>query len=549
MPRTILILSSTPRETAPPRVTEEVREIEEAIRRSRYRDQYEVIVRLGLRAHDLHRALLEHRPAIVHVAGHACTEQGVILADQRGDSLLASNASLVEMLSHLEHGTECVLLDTCNSREEIDEISRHIPFVIGMNASLDDHAAVSFATAFYDSLANGESIASAYELACSAVSVHDSLEGRIAAYSSIQVEATARGHAQASCEERRRPSPGSPHQHDDWSTMTFAPSIQASEDRHVAAAAFLDALREAVSFDTLVDDIGFCDVPGSAPVNAAPPHLIGNYRLLRCLGAGGMGMVYEAIHNEIGKRVAVKILREERALEWRHVQRFINEARAASQIQHPGIIDVHDAGLFGRNWCLVMELLEGRDLGEILKDDARPFSESAALHVIRQVASALAAAHAKGIIHRDIKPGNIFLVRDPRGTSGARVKLLDFGIAKLIELGGAELTESGIIMGTPRYMSPEQCRGTDEVDQRSDLYSLGIVLFEMLCGCHPFPGRSSAGYIAAHLTEPVPPVQRFAPRVSASTAAIVADLLVKSPNARIASARVLLDRLNESLPE
>jgi hypothetical protein len=172
MPRTILILSSTPRDMAPLRVHEEVREIEDAVRRARYRDEYQVVVHLGLRARDIHRALLDHRPAIVHFSGHGHGEAGVVLEDDSGDSLIVSSSHLAHILSLFAHEIECVLLNACHSEAQIEAIAQHIPFVIGMNQALHDRAAATFAGAFYEALANGNSVPFAHELACSAVSVN-----------------------------------------------------------------------------------------------------------------------------------------------------------------------------------------------------------------------------------------------------------------------------------------------------------------------------------------------------------------------------------------
>lgn len=180
MPRTILILSSTPRDMKPLRANTETREIEDAIRRARDRDEYQVVVRAGIRARDVHRMLLEHRPAIVHFSGHGRGAQGLVLEDDDGDSLPVSGADLARMLGHFRDGIECVLINSCWSDAQVEEIAKHIPFVIGMNQALDDRAAISFATAFYESLANGESIPSAYEVACSAVSLDGLAVDRVA---------------------------------------------------------------------------------------------------------------------------------------------------------------------------------------------------------------------------------------------------------------------------------------------------------------------------------------------------------------------------------
>lgn len=180
MPRTILILSSTPRDLAPLRVHEEVREIEDAIRRARRRDEYQVVVRLGIRARDVHRVLLEHRPAIVHFSGHGRGAQGLMLEDDHGDSLPVSSADLARMLGHFRDDIACVVINSCHSEAQVHEIAERIPFVIGMERALDDRAAISFAMAFYECVANGESIPSAFEVACSAVSLDGLALDRVA---------------------------------------------------------------------------------------------------------------------------------------------------------------------------------------------------------------------------------------------------------------------------------------------------------------------------------------------------------------------------------
>jgi hypothetical protein len=196
MARTILILSSTPRDMAPLRVHEEVREIEDAVRRARRRDEYQVVVRLGVRARDVHRALLEHRPAIVHFAGHGRGELGVVLEDDSGDALVVSGSDLAHVLGLFAHEIECVLLNACHSEAQIDSIARHIRYVIGMYQGLHDRAAVTFAGAFYEALASGESVPFAYELACGAVSVNGLGVDQVAALAS----------AARPDEEARRPS-------------------------------------------------------------------------------------------------------------------------------------------------------------------------------------------------------------------------------------------------------------------------------------------------------------------------------------------------------
>jgi len=226
--------------------------------------------------------------------------------------------------------------------------------------------------------------------------------------------------------------------------------------------------------------------------------VVAGYRIVRLLGFGGMGAVYEAVHPIIGKRAAVKVIQAHAASSKSGIDRFVQEARLVNQIRHPNIVDVFgfDALPDGRP-VLVMELLEGDTLANVIARRGRlPPSEVIAL--ILPVLGALAAAHDAGVIHRDLKPENLFVVRS--GDGRLTTKVLDFGIAKLIDAPpGSGLTSmTGGQLGTPKYMSPEQCRG-QSIDGRSDLYAIGLILFEMLAGRGPFIGGSPAEYLGQHL--------------------------------------------------
>ncbi len=217
--------------------------------------------------------------------------------------------------------------------------------------------------------------------------------------------------------------------------------------------------------------------------------------------------MYLAEHKLIGRKVAVKVLLPELCHNEELVNRFFNEARSTATIRHPGLVEVLDFGyLPDGSAYLVMEFLEGETLARLMAREG--VLELPMLWAIgRQIASAVHAAHKHGIVHRDIKPDNVFLVPDPEQPRGLRVKVLDFGIAKLtgdgIPASGAK-TRTGAVMGTPTYMSPEQCRGAGEVDLRSDVYSLGCVLYEMACGQAPFVKEGLGELIAAHITESPP---------------------------------------------
>ena len=231
---------------------------------------------------------------------------------------------------------------------------------------------------------------------------------------------------------------------------------------------------------------------------------LGNYRLVAQLGSGSTGVVFLAEHQRIARRVAIKLLAPEFIRDQRALQRFFNEARATSLTRHPGIVDVFDCDVdaTGRAY-IVMEHLEGETLTERLRR-AGKLHWSAACLIARRVADALAAVHDKGIVHRDLKPENLFLVGNGRDPTAA-VKVLDFGVAKLMTADAvARLTMRGMLLGTPEYMSPEQCAGAEVVDHRADIYALGCILFEMLTGQLPFVTSSVRELVFAHRFRPAP---------------------------------------------
>jgi serine/threonine protein kinase len=252
-----------------------------------------------------------------------------------------------------------------------------------------------------------------------------------------------------------------------------------------------------------------------------------------------MGTVYLALHPIMGRKAAVKVLKPELARDESLVTRFFNEARAANAIRHPNIIDIIDVGLLPEDNVpyMLMEFLEGESLAARL-ERTRPLSVPVAVEVAYQTASALAAAHSKGIVHRDLKPDNLFLVPDEMIEGGERVKVLDFGIAKLRDdmRGSSMKTRTGAIMGTAAYMSPEQCQGLIErIDQRTDVYALGIILYEMLCGAPPFISEGFGDIIIMHvMREPEAPQIRN-PLIPDSVAAAMLCALAKNPENRFQS--------------
>ncbi len=264
---------------------------------------------------------------------------------------------------------------------------------------------------------------------------------------------------------------------------------------------------------------------------------VGSYRIVGQIGVGGMGAVYRAEHTLIGRQAAVKLLHPEMTANRDIVGRFFNEAKATTTIKHPGIVEIFDFGYMPSGHAyIVMELLDGQPLTQRMHERRRvPEGEAAML--MRDVCSALAAAHAKGIVHRDLKPDNIFVI--PDAEHGERTKILDFGIAKLTDIGLAgNATKTGSVLGTPTYMSPEQCRGSGDVDHRADLYSIGCILYELVAGRPPFDNRGAGELIGSHLfVDPEPPSRHVS--ISPQLEGLIMALLAKQPEQRVQSAREL----------
>ncbi len=259
---------------------------------------------------------------------------------------------------------------------------------------------------------------------------------------------------------------------------------------------------------------------------------LGSYTIVEHIGAGGMGEVYLATHRRIERKAAIKLLLPALSRDADIVNRFFDEARATSLITHPGIVQIYDCDVFEDRAYIVMEYLEGANLSTVLARNGA-FDIGTAVWVAANIAGALAAAHAKRIVHRDLKPENVFLAHDPLRPGATVVKILDFGIAKLSDrTGPASHTRTGSILGTPLYMSPEQCRGITNIDHRADIYALGGILFELLTGRPPFVKEAPGDLLVAHVSEAPPLPSSLTPAVPPELDRLVTRMLAKSPGDR-----------------
>jgi serine/threonine protein kinase len=271
------------------------------------------------------------------------------------------------------------------------------------------------------------------------------------------------------------------------------------------------------------------------------PKSVGTYRILRKIGEGGMGDVYEGFDDRIQRHAAIKLLHPQYATNARMVERLHSEATAVNIIRHPSVVQIDDFGrLKDGTTYLVMEYLEGETLADRLQMRATPMSEAEVLPIAAQLASALDAAHQHGIVHRDIKPGNVMLIPDEAVLDGERVKLLDFGIAKLAEgLFAQQPTQAGTIMGSPSYLAPEQCRGERDIDGKADVYALGVLLYHLFASRPPFVGSTPMDLISKHLVELPPPLAALAPGLSKSIVELVHRMLRKEKEQRPTMSAVL----------
>ncbi|MGH7279941.1 MAG: protein kinase domain-containing protein [Polyangiaceae bacterium] len=330
-----------------------------------------------------------------------------------------------------------------------------------------------------------------------------------------------------------------------YATGASAPADRSAIESHMAECADCRVIVSMLAKDSTADPFADTALATEAPLKHE--FLEGEifedkYRVERLIGAGGMGLVVEATHLGLERRVAIKFMQRETRDEPQAAVRFLREARACANLSSEHVVRVFDNGISSKGEpYLVMELLRGEDLSQLLKREKRISSSQASAWVL-EACDAIAEAHRLGVVHRDLKPANLFLAEQKPGER--KIKVLDFGVSKLVgEDSIGALTSRSTLVGSPRYMSPEQTQSSARTDARTDIWALGVVLYELVSGTTPFDANNPVGLAAAILTQDVPSLRSRAPEAPASFERIVMRCLQKDPKDRYPSIEALADAL------
>lgn len=467
----ILFLAASPGATARAQLDREVRRIEEKLRAAKYRDSIELTLRWAVRPDDLQQALLEVEPHIVHFSGQGTQTEEILFEGDDGLAKPVSKAALAGLFGVLKDNVRVVVLNACHSRSQAEAITEHIDCAIGMQRGVDDEAAIAFSAAFYQALAFGRSLQEAFELGRNQVKLDGFTDAHAAAELLLRSGVRARQItlvrptepppplSQRDIPSRRRsarPEPSYP----DSTTRALSEQLEAARTRR-------EALRE-LRADTVEVDREILDMRRQlregGRLRAGDALGDGRYRLLREVGRGGFGVVWEAHDGERLKRVAIKVLHPNIAGDLIRFERFFRGARAMAGLEHEAVVRVLDQqGEDGGFHYFVMEFIDGDDLRRAVL--AKRLPPKKVVPVILRVGEALALAHSKGLIHRDVKPANILL------DASDMPRLTDFDLVAAPDTTGG--TKTGAI-GTILYTAPESTDRPQDADARADVYSLAM---------------------------------------------------------------------------
>lgn len=444
MKRRILILSANPKNSSRLRLDEEVREIDEGLARARKRDQFELEQKWATRPRDMRRAILDFNPHIVHFSGHGAGEEGLMLENDIGNAQSVTGKALASLFELFSKEIECVLLNACYSEAQATELSKYIPYVIGMSQEIGDKAALEFAVGFYDALGAGRTIEFAFKLGCNAIQMSDIPEYLIPTlYTNKVLEQTSNNFSRTISEQIKK------------------------ENEQLKRLQISGCSKEEI--EIVKNNIKKLERKrGKNPELERGFLLSGRYELLEVIDTGGFATVWKAYDEGENSQgvVAIKVLHEHYAKDISQRSYFFRSARTMSELKHPNIVRIIDPEVeYGKYYYFVMEFIYGRNLEQAVLDKDAPLPDHVfAEKILKDIGSALIYAHTKGHIHRDVKPQNVLIAEDNIAF------LADFNLI-LMKSETARMSTGAV--GSFIYTSPEAL-GYSEVDKSSDVYSLGM---------------------------------------------------------------------------